>query len=373
MSAPDASAATSDPTAESRDALVARFDVASTGLVELCTVYLGERLGYYDALAAGGLLTSSELAARTGTHERYAREWLEQQTAAGLLTVENPDLAARERRFGLPLGHVEVLADQTSGNYWGSVVRLLVGLTRPLPEVLEAFRCGGGVPFAAYGADLREGLAGGSRVGSTWFVTEALPSVLPEVHARLRADPPARVADLGCGAGWAAITLAQTYPTVSVDGFDLDAASVDLASRNVAGAGLQDRVHIMHQDAEDPDLAGRYDLVMASACVHDTPQPVALLKTMRRLAGEGGVVLISEPKSGERFMDPANNPDVERWHYALSVLHCLPAGMAEQPSVGTGTMMRPNILRGYAQEAGFRDIEVLPIGDDWTAAYRLRS
>jgi SAM-dependent methyltransferase len=198
-----------------------------------------------------------------------------------------------------------------------------------------------------------------------------VPTVLPDVHTRFQADPPARIADIGCGAGWTAIRLAQTYPTVHVDGFDLDAPSVELARRTVAEAGLAERVRILHQDAGDPGLAGRYDLVIATACVHDAPRPVAILQTMRRLAGDAGVVLLLEPKAGEHFLDPANNPDVERWHYVFSVLHCLPVGMTEQPSAGTGTMMRPDILRGYAQEAGFREIEVLPVEDDWTSAYRL--
>jgi 2-polyprenyl-3-methyl-5-hydroxy-6-metoxy-1,4-benzoquinol methylase len=192
------------------------------------------------------------------------------------------------------------------------------------------------------------------------------------VHARFQADPPARIADIGCGAGWTSIRLAQTYPMVRVDGFDLDAPSVELARRTVAEAGVAERVTIHHRDAGDSDLAGRYDLVVATACVHDAPRPVAILQTMRRLAGEDGTVLIIEPKAGQRFLDPATNPDVERWHYAFSVLHCLPVGMTEQPSAGTGTMMRPAILRQYAQEAGFRDSEMLPVEDEWTSVFRLR-
>ena len=225
----------------------------------------------------------------------------------------------------------------------------------------------------AYGADLREAMADGSRDGSEWIVTTMLPATLPDVHARFQAEPPARIADMGCGAGWTAIRLAHTYPDVRVDGFDLDAPSVELARRMVAEAGVAERVTIRHRDAGDPDLAGRYDLVIATACVHDAPRPVAILQTMRRLAGEDGTVLIIKPKAGERFLDPANNRDVERWHYVFSVLHCLPVGMTEQPSAGTGTMMRPDVLRDYAQEAGFRAVEMLPVDDDWTSVYRLRS
>ena len=372
MSATDTGSPPSDPIAARRDALVARLDQAGTGLLELCTIFLGERLGYYDALAAGESLTSTELAQRTGTHERYAREWLEQQTTTGFLDVDDPTQAPQVRRFRLPPGHTDVLGKRSDPNYWGAMIRFMVSMTRPLPTLLEAFRTGAGVPFEAYGADLREGMADGSRVGSTRLITEALPAVLPQVHTRLQADQPAHVAEIGCGAGWAAIAIAQTYPNARVDGFDLDTASVELARRNVVEAGVADRVQIVHHDASDATLAGRYDLVMAEACIHDTPQPVRVLQTMRRLAGEDGAVLVVEPKSGERFMDPANNLDVERTHYAFSVLHCLPVGLAEQPSVGTGTMMRPDILRGYAREAGYREVEVLPVDDDWMSAFRLR-
>src|SRR6478672_6257508 len=105
MSATGSDASPPDPTAARRDALVERLGQAGTGLMELCTVYLGERLGYYDALATGDSLTSTELAHRTGTHERYAREWLEQQTTTGFLDVEDPTLAPLDRRFLLPAGY----------------------------------------------------------------------------------------------------------------------------------------------------------------------------------------------------------------------------------------------------------------------------
>ena len=331
-----------------------------------------ERLGYYAALAAAGPASAPELATRTGTAERYAREWLEQQAVAGFLTVDDPALPPDQRRFALPVGHDEVLADPESPNYLGAQARCLVGLVRPTDALLAAFRSGGGVPYAEYGADLREGLADSGRVmyltqlGSAW-----LPAV-PDLDARLRSAPPARVADIGCGAGWSSIAIARAYPTVRVDGFDLDPASVELARRNVAAAGLAQRVGIQCRDAGDPALAGRYDLVTAFVCLHDMADPVAVLRTMRVLAGDGGMVLVADPHVGERFLDPGNDGAVERFMYGASLMHCLPVGMAAQPSVGTGTVMRPEVLRGYAREAGFGDVEILPIDDPYTAFYRLR-
>lgn len=368
MSTSEPSPATTDPVTERSDALTERLWTGTTTMLEIGTVYLGQRLGLYRALAADGPLTAAALAARTGTHERYVREWLEQQTLADILEVDDPGAAPSNRRFGLQPGHAEVLTDRDSQRYFEA--RVAIGLMHPLLAVLEAFRTGGGVPFAAYGADLREGMAATGRVGALQGGRDWLPA-LPDVHARLQADPPARVAEVGCGAGWACIGLAQAFPRIRVDGFDLDEASVELARRNVAEAGLGDRVRIERRNAGDPDLAGQYDLVAVFGSLHDMADPVAALRSMRRLAGAGGAVVAGEPRAGERFLDPANDREGERGIYACSVLHCLPAGMAEQPSAGTGMAMRPDVLRGYAREAGFRGVEVLTVDDAFTAYYRL--
>ena len=116
---------------------------------------------------------------------------------------------------------------------------------KPLPQVLEAFRNGGGVPFSAYGSDLREAQAALNCPAFTHqLAAEWLPKI-PDVHARLRADPPARVADIGCGFGWSSIGIAQGYPKVHVDGFDLDAPSIEKAQENARINGVTDRCHSM--------------------------------------------------------------------------------------------------------------------------------
>jgi SAM-dependent methyltransferase len=348
-----------------------RLNQSLTDMVEICTVYLGERLGLYSALAKNGPLTSSELAAATDTHERYAREWLEQQTLAGILEVENAGADPSERRFRLPPGHAEALADPTSLNYWAPQARIGVAVAHPVHAVLEAFRTGGGVPFAAYGADFRDGLADASRLSYLQLMgTEWLPA-MPDVHARLQSDPPARVADLGIGAGWSSVAIAQAYPNVHVDAFDLDEASVDLARRNVAEAALDDRVRVHQRDAGDLALAGSYDLVTAFFCLHDMTEPVAALRTMRQLAGTGGAVLVADGRVAERFLGEETNRDVERQFYGFSLLHCLPVGMTQPLAAGTGTVMRPDTLRGYARAAGFSDVRILPVDDAWSAFYRL--
>ena len=362
--------ATQEPdVATQRDALIDRLIQATCGVWDIFTVYLGDQLGLYEALAECGPTTAAELAARTDTHPRYVREWLEHQAVSGILAVDDADAVEDERRFRLPAGHAEVLTDRDSLNYLAPLAQITVSAVRPIHAVCDAFQSGGGVPYVDYGADLREGQAGMNRnLFLQQLGGEYLPAIA-DLHARLLAEPPARVADVGCGLGWSSIGIAKAYPNVLVDGFDLDAPSVHEAQANVREAGLDGRVTIQLRDAADPALAGRYDLVTAFECVHDMSDPVGALRTMRRLAGEGGTVLIMDERVGEAF-DPAAD-DVERFMYGFSVLHCLPVGMADQPSAGTGTVMRPGTLRRYAREAGFREVEVLPLENYFFNFYRL--
>jgi 2-polyprenyl-3-methyl-5-hydroxy-6-metoxy-1,4-benzoquinol methylase len=359
-----------DQTAEQRrDAWAERIFESSIGMLEILSIYVGNRLGLYRALADGGEVTASELAAVTGTHERYAREWLEQQAVSGILEVYDGHVEPGGRRYRLPDGHAEVLLERDSLYYMTPLAQQLVGITRPLPTILEEFRYGGGVPYAEYGADMREGIAYANRAMFVNLMgTEWLPAV-PEVHERLRADPPARVADIGCGTGWSSISIARAYPNVRVDGFDLDEESIAEARANAEAKRLAERVTFHLQDAAEPELSGRYDLAIAIECIHDMSRPVGALRAMLSLVGEVGAVLVVDERVGETFAAPGD--EIERLMYGWSVLHCLPVGMADQPSAGTGTVMRPATLRFYATEAGFSEIEILPIENDMWRFYRL--
>jgi 2-polyprenyl-3-methyl-5-hydroxy-6-metoxy-1,4-benzoquinol methylase len=351
--------------------LVERIFGSCVGFMEILSIYIGDRLGFYRALVDEGGATASQLTDATGTNERYVREWLEQQAVAGILEVDDADAQPEERRYWLPEGHAEVLLERDSLCYMAPLTQQLVGTSRPLPALLEAFRSGGGVPYTEYGADMREGIAYANRamfvnlMGSEW-----LPAV-PDVHERLRTDPPARVADIGCGTGWSSISIARAYPKARVDGFDLDEDSIAEARANAEAETLADQVTFRLQDAADPDLSGRYDFAIAIECIHDMSRPVEALRAMRSLVGEDGAVLVVDERVGENFAAPGDK--IERLMYGWSVLHCLPVGMAEQPSAGTGTVMRPATLRRYATEAGFSGVEILPIENELWRFYRLVS
>lgn len=351
------------------EALVDRLFAAAIDTLEIASVSLGERLGLYQALAGEGSATAGELAASTKTNERYIREWLEQQATAGILEVENPEASAADRRFLIPAAHRPVLVDSDDLHFLTPLATLAVGVCLPIETLQEAYRTGVGVPFEAYGSDLAEAIGAINRPQFVNLLADWLGSV-PDVDARLREQPPARVADVACGTAWSSIAIARAYPEVTVDAIDVDAQSIEIAHRNVAGAGLVDRIHPKVIDASDPGMGGPYDLITIFEALHDMNHPVEALRSARDSLAEGGSVIIADERVAERFTAPGD--DLERFNYGWSVLHCLAVGLLDPDSAGTGTVLRPETLRSYATAAGFARVEILPIDHGFWRFYRLR-
>ena len=350
------------------DALVERLFGAVIDTLEVASVHIGGRLGFYRSLADGGSATSAELAARTGTDERYVREWLEQQAVAGFLSVDDPGREPGERRYQLPDAYRPVFVDEEDLNYLTPLATLAIGVLRPIDALLDAYRLGGGVSYEAYGADTREGISAINRPQFVNLVGEWLASI-PEVDTRLRAEPPAKVADLACGTAWSSIAIARAYPQVFVDAIDVDAESIETARRNVTAAALAERVTPAVHDASDPELSGRYDLVTIFEALHDMNHPVEALRTTRRMLAEGGSVVVADERVAEHFNVPGD--EIERFDYGFSVLHCLAVGNLDDDSAATGTVIRPDTVRAYAAEAGFDRVDVLSIEHDFWRFYRL--
>ena len=341
---------------------------AALGFMEISVGYLGRVLGYYAALRGTGGLTAAELAARTATDERYAREWLEHQAVSGTLIVDDPAAAAGDRRYALPEAHAVALLDEEHPAYVGALVDVPPIVARTLETLIEAFRTGAGVPFAAYG--LHDMQAGFTRPMFANDLAGRWLAALPDVHTRLQAGEALRIADFGCGEGWASIYVAEAYPAVTVHGYDLDDASIAAARKHAADRGVADRVRFEVQDVTDPAFGERYDLVFACEMIHDLADPVGALAAMRRLAGEGGAVLVVDERADEEFT-PSNDP-IQRLLYTFSVLHCLPAGRDAETSAETGTVMRPATFRAYAEAAGFAGVDELPIEHEFFRFYRPR-
>jgi SAM-dependent methyltransferase len=342
-----------EPTAED---VAERLTAATIASYELLSVYLGDRLGWYRALAQAGPATSAELAGATRTAERYAREWLEQQAAAGFLSATDEE-DGLQRHYALPEAAAEALTDPSSLAFSAPLARMVAASAKVLPELLGAYRSGGGVPWDRLGDDARQSQADLNR---PWF-EKALPGALAGVEElqAVLTKPAARVADVGCGAGWSTVSLARSYPSAEIDGYDVDAPSIDAARRNAAEAGVGDRVSFEVEDAARLDGEGIYDAAFVFEALHDMPHPVEVLKALHRVVRPDGAVVIMDEAVDEKFTAPAD--EVDRLMYGYSLFVCLPDGLSTPGSVGTGTVMRPATLARYAKEAGFRDVEVLPI------------
>ncbi len=349
------------------EALTERLSLAVVGALELYSIYLGQRLGLYSALAQSGSVTPAQLAARTGVAERYAREWLEQQAASGLVDVDEPRSEPHARRYRLPPEHTPVLADTDDVRYQAHAGMEVVRAGRRLAPLVDALRTGGAPPPLPWAP---EGRAEPNRprfinlLGSEW-----LPAIA-DVHARLRAEPPARVADLACGTGWSSIAIAQAYPAVVVDGVDLDSDAITAARQHSELVGVADRVTFSVADAADlMNQPPRYDLVTIFEAVHDMAHPVDVLRAVREILTVEGIVLVVDGRVDDAFTAPASLR--ERREYGWSVVSCLPGAMFEPGTAATGAVMRPATFRQYALDAGFRDVEILPIDTDYWRFYRL--
>ena len=256
--------------AAARDALVERLFEGVLGMTDVYTVYMGERLGIYEALA-DGKSSEAEIAAATNTNRRYLREWLEQQAVTGLIEVDECAKPADERRYWLPDGYAEVLVRRDDPSYMAAFARMMAGIVRPLPRVLEAFRTGEGIPYADFDADFLEGQGDMNRVQFINCLASDWMPGLPDVHERLQSG--GRIADVACGTGWSTIALARAYPPAEVHGLDLDEASIELARANAAQEGMEIPFEV--RDAADPGLSGRYDLLLRGGARHGAPSRVA--------------------------------------------------------------------------------------------------
>ncbi|MEY2475465.1 MAG: hypothetical protein QOG87_780 [Actinomycetota bacterium] len=335
-------------------------------VMELANVELGVRLGLYEALAGAGAVTPGELARSADIAERYAREWLEQQAAAGIVEVDDVAAPAVERRFTLPDAHAHVLTDDDSEACMKPCAATVPWVGKAIDIMVEEFRRGTGAAFGLF--DLHDVQAAFTRPVFVNHLTQSWLAALPEVQQKLTSGQRVRIAEVGCGEGMAAIVVAKAYENAEVDGYDLDEASIAAAKKDAAEAGVADRARFEVRDAADPAIAGDYDLVMAIEMLHDVPDPVGILRTMKRLAGDAGTVLVVDERTADRFTLPAS--EMERFFYTFSTLHCLAVSM-QDGGAGTGTVIRADTVRRYASEAGFSDVEVLDVEHPQFVLYRL--
>ncbi len=349
------------------EAVVGRLVDALAGAMDLYAVYLGDALGLYRALDGAEALTAGELAERTGVIPRYAQEWCEAQSASGWLECPNPEDPPAARRFSMPASVREALLDRDSLAFLTPSVRCTMVAGRALPALIDTYRGERTFGWEDHGPEMRHGQAEANRpIFRNLLVDDWLPRI-PQVAQRLAA-PGARVADVGCGLGWAAIALAEGLPHLQVDGFDIDAPSIEAARHNAQQHGVSDRVAFHVADIAEVGKDRGYDAVFAFECVHDMSRPVEALSAMRQMAN-GGDVLIVDERTLDQFTPDA--PLMERLLYGYSLTVCLPDGMSASPSAATGTVMRRDHVDDYAGRAGFTTVQTVELDHDQFRMYRL--
>jgi 2-polyprenyl-3-methyl-5-hydroxy-6-metoxy-1,4-benzoquinol methylase len=333
------------------------------GAVTSALVHLGDRLGLYRALAAGPA-TSEELARRTGLKERWLREWLYNQGAAGLLETD------AEGRFALSPEGRAVLAEEHHPAFGCGCFSQLPQTLAVAERLAESFRTGIGLPYDAFGP---EGARGVERGFAPWYRTFLVPVALarvPGLRERLAAG--ARVADVGCGAGVALVELAKAFPASEFHGYELSRHALERAEGNRAEAGLAN-VRFHHVDEEPLPSAGRFDLVLTFDCLHDMTRPADVIAAIRKAIAPDGVWIVADVKAHATFAENVAKNPMSALMYGLSVLTCMSSALSEQGGAGLGTLgLHEELAREMVRAAGFTRFRRLDVDHPINAFYEVR-
>jgi SAM-dependent methyltransferase len=306
-------------------------------------VVLGDRLGLYRALAGSGGLTSAELARRTGTSERYVREWLNNQAAGGYVEYD-PDSS----EYTLPPEQTVALTDQDSPAYLPGFFQIALGSVIDSPKIVEAARSGDGMGWHEHVHDVHEGCERFFRPGyNAHLVAEWLPA-LEGVTAKLEGG--ARVADIGCGHGASTVLMAEAFPNSTFFGTDYHQGSIDTAKQRAHDADVEDRVRFSAEPAASYTGEG-YDLVTMFDCLHDMGDPVGAARHVLSTLAPDGTWMIVEPNAGDRIEDNLN--PVGRAFYGFSTLLCTPASLSQEVGLALGAQAGEARIREVVQSAGF--------------------
>jgi len=316
-------------------------------------VVMGDRLGLYRALAGAGPLTPAELAQRTGTAERYVREWLNAQ-AAGAFVDYDPDSG----RYTLPAEHAIALTDESSPAYLPGLFQTALGSVLDSPRITEAAVTGEGFGWHEHGRDVFDGCERFFRPGYNANLVSAWLPALDGVVAKLERG--AAVADIGCGHGASTILMAQAFPASTFVGSDYHEGSITTARQRAAEAGVSDRVRFEVAAASSYSGHG-YDLVTMFDCLHDMGDPVGAARHVRQSLAADGTWMVVEPAAGDRVEDNLN--PVGRAYYGFSTLLCTPASLSQDVGLALGAQAGESRIRDVVTTAGlarFRRVSETP-------------
>ncbi|HEX8569966.1 MAG TPA: class I SAM-dependent methyltransferase [Caulobacteraceae bacterium] len=320
-------------------------DMGAAAMVPL--IRIGDELGLYRALKDAGPLTSAELAARTGTAERYIREWLAAHAASEYL-----DYDAASETFVMTPEQAMVFADEGGPLFMLGAFEMYAANARDYPKLVSAFRTGEGVGWHQHDRCLFSGVERFFRSGYEYhLVPEWLPA-LDGVVDKLRAG--ASVADVGCGHGASTLIMARAFPNSLFAGFDYHPESIERARAAAEEAGLW---NVSFNVASAKDFPGEgYDLIAFFDCLHDMGDPVGAARHARQALAPGGTAMLVEPLAGDTLAENLN--PVGRLYYAASTVICTPASLSQEVGLGLGAQAGPKRLSKVLADGGFADVRV---------------
>ena len=306
-------------------------------------VVIGDSLGLYKSLAAGGWQTPAELAARTGTTERYVREWLASQAAGGYVALD-PGTG----RYCLTEEQAFTLADDKSPAFLPGAFQLALAATKAVPKLIDAFKTGEGMGWHEHDHELFHGTERFFRPGYAANLIASWIPALQGVEAKLKGG--AKVADVGCGLGASTILMAQSYPKSEFVGFDYHDKSIEAARQRAKDAGVGDRVRF--EIAKAKDFPGNdYDFVTFFDCLHDMGDPIGASKHVRSSLKKDGTWMIVEPAAGDKLEDNLN--PIGRAFYSASTLLCTPASLSQEVGLALGAQAGEKRMRDVVSSGGF--------------------
>ncbi len=331
------------PTEAEIEAFVGRFAADLAAVVHGATVVVGDKLGLYQALAEHGPSTPEELATATGCDARYLREWLSAQAASDYAKYD-----PATGRFHLDPAQAVCLGDPSHPAFMAGGMTVAGSVHKDEEAVRSAFTTGRGVGWHEHHDDLFVGTERFFRPGYAANLVSTWIPALEGVEAKLEAG--ATVADVGCGHGASTILLAEAYPNSTIVGFDYHEASIDVARKRAAEAGLGDRVRFEVACASDFPGKG-YDLVCIFDALHDMGDPVTASGHIREALSDDGTWLLVEPSAGDKLED--NLHLVGRIFYSASTMICTPASRSQPGAACLGAQAGDARLREVAEAGGF--------------------
>ena len=307
---------------------------------------IGHKLGLYKAMADAGWMSSEQLAEKTGTDERYVREWLNNQAAGGYVAYDS-----QTRRYNMPDEHVPVLADNDSPVFLVPALEVASSLWMDEDRVTDVFRTGEGIAWSDHHHRLFCGSESLFRPGYKAHLATGWIAALDGVTEKLAAG--AKVADVGCGRGASSIVMAQAFLNSTIVGFDYHEESIETARRRAADAGMGGRARFEVASAKGYDEQG-FDLICFMDCLHDMGDPVGAARHARQALKDDGTLLLVEPAAGDGVEHNIN--PVSRLYYAASTAVCTPCSKSQEVGLALGAQAGEARLSEVLREAGFSKI-----------------